>query len=317
VSHPGTTRTLRSSETSRSSSVIVNAMSVDVEDYFQVSAFEKAVSRASWDTRESRVVGNTERLLQLFEQAGVKATFFVLGWVADRHPALVTTIASAGHEIASHGYHHQLVYALTPRQFREDVRAAKAALESATGSSVVGYRAPSFSLVPSALWAIDILIEEGHRYDASVFPIRHGRYGNPDAPRHIHSIERTAGTLLEMPLATVRFGRMNVPVSGGGYFRLLPYAWTRWGIRHMNLVDRQPALFYVHPWEIDPDQPRMPVGFATRLRHYTGLRATFRRLATLLGEFRFAPVAEVLNVIPSPVPRPFAHRRPTPAAVRT
>jgi polysaccharide deacetylase family protein (PEP-CTERM system associated) len=317
MSHPGTIRTLRSSETSRSSSVIVNAMSVDVEDYFQVSAFEKAVSRASWDTWESRVVGNTERLLELFEQARVKATFFILGWVADRHPALVNKIAAAGHEVASHGYHHQLVYALTPRQFREDVRSAKAALESATGSSVVGFRAPSFSLVPSALWAIDILIEEGHLYDASVFPIRHGRYGNPDAPRHIHSIERTAGTLLEMPLATVRIGRMNFPVSGGGYFRILPYAWTRWGIRHLNLVDRQPALFYIHPWEIDPDQPRIPVGLSTRLRHYTGLKATFRRLAALLGEFRFAPVAEVLNVTPSPVPQPFAHRRPTPAAVRT
>ncbi len=240
---------------------MLNAMSVDVEDYFQVSAFEKVVSRASWDTLESRVVGNTERLLELFDRSGIKATFFVLGWVAQRFPVLVRRIKATGHEVASHGYHHQLLYMLTPQQFREDVRSAKAVLEDCTGSVVIGFRAPSFSLIASTLWAIDILIEEGYRYDSSVFPVRHDRYGIPDAPRHIHAIERPSGALLEMPLSTVRFGGMNLPVSGGGYFRLLPYAWTRWGIRHINLVDQQPALFYLHPWEIDPNQPRIPVRF--------------------------------------------------------
>jgi polysaccharide deacetylase family protein (PEP-CTERM system associated) len=288
-------RILPKNETIRRSGGIVNAMSVDVEDYFQVSAFEKTVSRASWDTFESRVVRNTERLLDLFDRTGTKATFFVLGWVADRFPALVKTIASTGHEVASHGYHHQLVYMLTPDQFREDVRSAKAALESATGSAVVGFRAPSFSLVPSTLWALDILIEEGYQYDTSIFPIRHDRYGMPDAPRHIHTIDRPSGALLEMPMATVRLGHVNLPVSGGGYFRLLPYAWTRWGIRHMNFTDRQPALFYLHPWEIDPDQPRIAAGFATRLRHYTALSSTGPKLARLLREFEFDTVARVLN----------------------
>jgi polysaccharide deacetylase family protein (PEP-CTERM system associated) len=292
-------------------------MSVDVEDYFHVSAFEKVVSRASWETLDSRVVGNTERLLELFDRSGIKATFFVLGWVANRFPALVRRIGSAGHEIASHGYHHQLLYMLTPQQFREDVRSAKAALEDSTGSVVLGFRAPSFSLLASSLWAIDILIEEGYLYDTSIFPVRHDRYGIPDAPRYIHAIERSCGTLLEMPMSTVRLGGVNLPVSGGGYFRLFPYAWTRWGIRHINLVDRQPALFYVHPWEIDPHQPRMPAPFTTRLRHYSGLKHTFRRLSTLLQEFQFAPVANVLNLAPTHDSASVTNLRPTPASART
>ena len=238
---------------------IVNAMSVDVEDYFQVSAFDAIVSRASWGDLESRVVRNTNRLLELFDLHGVRATFFVLGWVAERFPALVRDIAAGGHEIASHGYHHQLLYTLTPQQFREDVRSAKGMLESTSGRAVVGYRAPSYSIVKSSLWALDVLIEEGYVYDASIFPIHHDRYGIPDAKRHVHRLERPAGTIFEVPASTVRVGGVNLPIAGGGYFRLLPYAWTRWGIDRANRVERQPVVFYVHPWETDPDQPRFRV----------------------------------------------------------
>jgi polysaccharide deacetylase family protein (PEP-CTERM system associated) len=277
---------------------IVNAMSVDVEDYFQVSAFEGVVSRAEWDRFESRVVDNTTRVLDLFERFGTKATFFVLGWVAERFPALVRQIAASGHEIASHGYHHQLTYMLTPRQFREDVRAAKTALESVTGVPILGFRAPSYSIVASSLWALDVLVEEGYVYDASIFPIHHDRYGIPDAARHPHLLTRDAGDLLEVPASTVRIAGLNVPVGGGGYFRLLPYTWTRWGIRRVNHEGR-PAVFYVHPWELDPDQPRIRVGALTRLRHYGGLSSTPRRLTRLLNDFRFQSVARVMNLVPS------------------
>lgn len=274
---------------------IVNALSVDVEDYFQVSAFDGLVSRGTWDQYESRVVANTRRMLELFEAAGTRATFFVLGWVADRHPSLVKEIAAAGHEIASHGYHHQLAYLLTPQQFREDVRNAKRALESVSGQAVLGYRAPSYSIVKTNLWALDVLIEEGYLYDASIFPIRHDRYGIPDAQRHAHVLSRRAGALHEFPPSTVRVGGVNLPVGGGGYFRLLPYLWTAWGIRRVN-GEGKPAMFYVHPWEIDPDQPRLRVGALTRVRHYGGLASTELRLKRLLGEFRFGTVSQVMGV---------------------
>jgi len=279
---------------------IVNALSVDVEDYFQVSAFDRVVSRDTWAGFESRVAANTRRLLDLFDESGVKGTFFTLGWIAAHHGELVREIAARGHEIASHGYNHQLIYMLTPRQFREDVHAAKAALEDASGQPVIGFRAPSFSIVSNSLWALDILIEEGYRYDTSIFPIHHDRYGIPDAPRHIHTITREAGTLIEMPASTVRVGSMNLPVAGGGYFRLLPYAFTRWGIRRVNVADGVPAMFYMHPWEIDPDQPRIAAGAATRVRHYGGLHRTAARLRRLVTDFRFDTVASVLHSFPSP-----------------
>jgi polysaccharide deacetylase family protein (PEP-CTERM system associated) len=275
---------------------IVNAMSVDVEDYFHVSAFDGIVPRGNWDTLETRVVRNTKRLLDLFDRHGVRATFFVLGWVAERFPALVREIAALGHEIASHGSRHQLLYTLTPEQFREDVRSAKATLESAGGTAVTGYRAPSYSIVTSTLWALDVLIEEGYVYDASIFPIHHDRYGIPGARRHIHQIERPAGALIEVPASTVRLGGVNLPIAGGGYFRLLPYAWTRWGIGRANRVERQPVVFYVHPWEIDPGQPRFHVGAATRLRHYTGLGRTTSRLNRLMSDFKFDSIAALLDI---------------------
>ena len=274
---------------------IVNALSVDVEDYFQASAFDRVVSRQTWATLDSRVVSNTQRLLDLFDETGVKATFFTLGWIAAHHAGLVRDIAARGHEIASHGFDHQLVYTMTPRQFREDVRAAKAVLEDASGQRVAGFRAPSFSIVSSTLWALDVLLEEGYRYDTSIFPIHHDRYGIPDAPRHIHTIACGAGTLLEMPAATVKVGPVNLPIAGGGYFRLLPYAFTRWGMRHVNVSERAPVMFYLHPWEIDPRQPRIAAGATTRWRHYGGLRHTAGRLRRLVKEFRFAPVASVLR----------------------
>ena len=270
-------------------------MTIDVEDYFQVSAFDDVVARDTWDQRPSRVVSNTERLLALFAAHKVSATFFVLGWVADRFPSLVTTIARAGHELASHGYGHRLVYDQTPQAFREDVRRAKAVIEDRSGQAVDGYRAPSYSITRRSLWALDVLIEEGYRYDASIFPIRHDRYGIPDAPRHPHALSCQAGPLTEAPPSTVRLGRMNLPVAGGGYFRLLPYGWTRWGIARINQRERQPAVFYLHPWEIDPGQPRLSAGALSRFRHYRNLHKTESRLTRLLGDFRFTTLAKVIE----------------------
>ena len=275
--------------------LIVNAMSVDVEDYFQVSSFDASVSRDSWNDRESRVCANTDRLIELFEQAGVRATFFVLGWVAERFPALIRRIAGAGHEIASHGYHHRLVYELTPDQFRDDVRRAKHVLEAISGKAVLGYRAPSYSVTEQSLWALDVLIEEGHRYDASIFPIHHDRYGIPTSPRQVHVLERGSGSIIEAPGSTVRLAGVNLPIAGGGYFRLLPYGWTRWGIQRLNTVERRPAIFYVHPWEIDPGQPRIAATAMSRLRHYRNLGETEGRLRRLMQDFRFSTMSDVLE----------------------
>ncbi len=274
---------------------IVNAMSVDVEDYFQVSAFDRVVSRDNWDGLESRVVGNTERLLELFDAAHVTGTFFFLGWIAERFPSLVRRVCAAGHEIASHGFNHHLVYSMTAAAFREDIRSSKRLLEDQTGRAVRGYRAPSFSITKESLWALDVLIEEGFEYDTSIFPVHHDRYGIADAPRHAHMLSRQAGVLREMPGSTVRIGGVNLPIAGGGYFRLLPYAWTQWGIQRVNTTERQPVVFYLHPWEVDPDQPRFHVPATTRVRHYGGLKSNLRRLERLLQQFRFEPVASVLD----------------------
>lgn len=274
---------------------VINGMSIDVEDYFQVSAFDRVVSRGEWATLESRVVKNTERLLGIFDDAKVSATFFFLGWVAERFPALVHATVRAGHEIASHGFGHQLVYSLTPDEFRDDVRRSKQLLEDVSGQRVRGYRAPSFSVTNKSLWALDVLIEEGYEYDTSIFPVHHDRYGIADSPRHTYVIERAAGSIVEVPGSTVRLGGVNLPVAGGGYFRLLPYAWTRAGIGKVNRSEHKPVVFYLHPWEVDPDQPRFAVGTTTRLRHYSGLRATETRLRRLLYEFKFGTVAEMLH----------------------
>jgi len=274
---------------------IVNAMTIDVEDYFQVSAFDAVVRREAWADFPSRVVANTEKILAIFAEHRVKATFFVLGWVAERFPSIVASIAAAGHELASHGFNHRLVYEQTPEAFREDVRRAKALIEDQAGQAVRGYRAPSYSITRKSLWALDVLVEEGYAYDASIFPIRHDRYGIPDAPRHPHSLKRAAGDLTEAPPSTVRMGSMNLPVAGGGYFRLLPYGWTRWGIARINGGEKQPAIFYLHPWEIDPEQPRLQASALSRFRHYRHLDKTEGRLKRLLGDFRFGRLDAVIS----------------------
>jgi polysaccharide deacetylase family protein (PEP-CTERM system associated) len=296
---------------------IVNALTVDVEDYFQVSAFELVVGQARWEQYERRVASNTSRLLDIFAEASVKATFFVLGWVAEREPALVRRIASEGHEVASHGFWHRLVYSQTPQEFRADIRASKAALESITGQLVLGYRAPSFSITKQSLWALDVLVEEGFAYDASIFPIRHDRYGIPSAPRHAFIVKSPSardsspvgtdvsaegglfaarhGQLIEVPASTIRIAGANLPIAGGGYFRLLPYFWTRWGISRVNRIERKPVVFYIHPWEVDADQPRIAAPFSRRLRHYTNLQETEGRLRRLLrGGAYFGSMSRVL-----------------------
>jgi polysaccharide deacetylase family protein (PEP-CTERM system associated) len=271
----------------------LNAMTVDVEDYFQVSAFDATVSRASWDSHESRVCRNTERMLDLFAASNVKATFFVLGWVAERFPGLVRQIVGGGHELASHGYEHRLVYSQTAREFREDIRRARVALEQAGGCPVFGYRAPSYSIVRESMWALDVLIEEGYAYDSSIYPIRHDRYGIPGWPREVRRIDRAGGSIWELPGSTIRVAGTNLPIGGGGYFRLLPYAWTRHGIGRLNAAG-QPAIFYLHPWEIDPEQPRIPAGRLSSFRHYRNLAETESRLRRLLGEFPFGRISDVL-----------------------
>jgi polysaccharide deacetylase family protein (PEP-CTERM system associated) len=274
--------------------VVTNAMSVDVEDYFHVSAFDGILPRGAWERMESRVRSNTERLLDIFDEAGVRSTFFVLGWVGERDPDLVRNIARRGHEVASHGYAHRLIYDQTPRAFREDIRRAKRLLEDACGQKVLGYRAPSYSITPRSLWALDVLIEEGYEYDSSIFPIRHDRYGIPVSERRPYAIERTTGALTEIPGSTTRVGPLNLPVAGGGYFRLLPYWWTRWGIARVNRVEQRPAVFYLHPWEIDPEQPRLKTGRLGSFRHYHNLSVTEGRLRQLLDDFRFDAVDQVV-----------------------
>jgi len=273
---------------------IVNAMSIDVEDYFHVSVFDGIVPRSMWADMESRVVRNTDRLLDIFDEFEVRSTFFVLGWVGERHPDLVSRIALRGHEVACHGYAHRLVYDQTRAAFRDDVRRAKALLEDAGGRQVLGYRAPSYSITPRSLWALDVLIEEGYQYDSSIFPIRHDRYGIPVSDRRPYRVERTNGSLIEVPGSTTQLGSLNLPVAGGGYFRILPYWWTRWGIARVNEQEHRPAVFYLHPWEIDPDQPRLPAGVLSRFRHYRNLHQTENRLRRLMSDFQFAPLASVL-----------------------
>jgi polysaccharide deacetylase family protein (PEP-CTERM system associated) len=275
---------------------LVNALTVDVEDYFQVEAFANVVRREDWACWQPRVERNTYRMLDLFARCNVRSTFFILGWVAEQHPQLVREIAAAGHEIACHSYHHRLIRTQTHKEFRADVRRAKALLEDLAGEQVGGYRAPTYSITQNTLWALDILIEEGFRYDSSIFPIRHDRYGIPGAERHVRIIRRPAGEITEFPPSTVRIAGMNVPMAGGGYFRLMPYPVFRWGLRRINYEDQQPAIFMIHAWEVDPEQPAVA---GTRLniwRHRCNLHRTEARLERLLEDFRFAPVREVLEL---------------------
>jgi polysaccharide deacetylase family protein (PEP-CTERM system associated) len=273
-----------------------NAFTIDVEDYFQVAALAPAVARETWITREYRCERNTDRILELLERAGVKATFFVLGWIAERSPALVKRIADAGHEVASHGWLHQCIYDQSPEEFREETTRSKWLLEDLTGTPVRGYRAASFSITRESLWALDTLLDLGFEYDSSIFPIRHDRYGIAGASRAPGPVRAPSGReIVEFPMSTARWLGQSIPVSGGGYFRILPYWLTTAGLRQINAEQRQPFVFYLHPWEVDPGQPRVEVGPFSRFRHYTNLDVCEARLARLLGEFAFAPMGEVLG----------------------
>jgi polysaccharide deacetylase family protein (PEP-CTERM system associated) len=274
---------------------VLNALTVDVEDYFHVAALSSSIDREHWDRYECRVEHNTQRLLHLFAEHKTKATFFVLGWVAERYPALVREIAAAGHEIASHGYSHQLVYRQTPEVFRQETQRSKDVLEDQVQQAVLGYRAASYSITQQSLWALDILAELGFVWDSSIFPIRHDRYGIPGASRWPHRLRTPAGyELVEFPLSTWRVGAYRLPIAGGGYFRLYPYALTRKGLASIN-QDGRPFIFYLHPWEVDPAQPRIKASLASSFRHYNNLSRCEPRLRRLLGDFRFTTVAQVLK----------------------
>lgn len=279
---------------------VPHVFSVDVEEYFHVNAFESFVSREAWPAHASRVDASVDELLDLLARHDARGTFFVLGWLAARNPALVRRIAAAGHEIASHGWWHRRVVTLSPDAFREDVRTSKEVLESITGEPVLGYRAPSFSILPGMDWAFDVLIEEGYRYDSSRFPIRRAGYGSPDAPADPHHIERPAGAILELPMTVTSVLGRNVPASGGGWLRHLPLAVTRRAFREYS-ARRVPAMLYIHPWELDVDQPRLPVPPVTRVRHYGGLSRTRPRLARMLQEFRFTTARDAHAAMLSPV----------------
>jgi len=272
----------------------LNALTVDVEDYYQVEAFAGVVRREDWPNWESRVERNTKLLLEMFARHSVRGTFFTLGYVAEQHPQLIREIAESGHEIACHSYYHRLVYSQTPDEFRQDLRNAKHRLEDLIGATVIGYRAPSYSITAQSLWALDILIEEGFSYDSSIFPVHHDRYGMPDAERFPHVLHRPTGEIVEFPPSTVRMGGTNLPISGGGYFRLYPYSLFRLGWQKINRTEAESAIFFLHPWEVDPDQPIVP---GTRLniwRHRVNLSQTQRKLERLLKDFAFAPVREIL-----------------------
>lgn len=271
---------------------IVNAMSVDVEDYFQVSTFEDSISSDDWDRLPCRVEGNTNRILELFAEHDVKATFFMLGWVAERYPGLVRRIVDSGHELASHGYTHTRVTQQTPEVFSDDIARTKMLLEDISGCEVLGYRAASYSIVSKTLWAHDLLQEAGYRYSSSIYPIHHDLYGIPDAPRFPYR-HREEG-LLEIPITTVSLLKRNLPCGGGGYFRLLPYRVSRWAMKHVNTTDRQPCVFYFHPWEIDPEQPRQQgISRKTRFRHYLNLDRMQDRIASLLTDFHWGRMDHV------------------------
>jgi polysaccharide deacetylase family protein (PEP-CTERM system associated) len=268
-----------------------NALTVDVEDYFQVSALAPHIDRSSWDSRPCRVERNVQRLLELFDETGARATFFTLGWVAERYPHLVRDIVARGHELASHGYAHLRASEQTRQDFSSDVVSAKRLLEDLSGQPVRGYRAPSFSIGRDNDWAFDELLAAGYAYSSSVYPVRHDHYGMPDAPRFPY---RTRPGLLEIPLTTTQWLGRNLPAGGGGFFRLLPYSMSRWALRRVNRIDQRPAIFYLHPWEIDPQQPRIAGTSAkTRFRHYVNLSRTESRLSRLLRDFQWGRIDEV------------------------
>lgn len=270
---------------------IRNAMTIDVEDYFQVSAFENIIRPSDWTTLQPRVERNTHRLLDLFSEHNAKATFFILGWVAERFPGVIQRIVSEGHEIASHGMMHQRASAQTPEEFKADINHSKKLLEDIGSCEVIGYRAPSFSFTRANEWVYPALIEAGYKYSSSVYPVVHDHYGIPDAPRFRY---KPLGAIDEIPLSTLTIMGKNIPISGGGYFRLYPYWATRWAVKKFSDTTTSPYIFYLHPWEIDPAQPRMDnINFKTRFRHYLNLKKVERRMAALLTDFEWSSMAEL------------------------
>jgi polysaccharide deacetylase family protein (PEP-CTERM system associated) len=279
---------------------MINALTIDVEDYFQVTAFERSVDRESWDAFPLRVEDNTARVLDMLDAHEVKATFFILGWVAERVPHLVRRIEEQGHEIACHGYGHELIYRIGPARFRDDVRRAKNILQDITGNPVFGYRAPSYSITRQSLWALDILVDEGFSYDSSIFPVRHDIYGIPGGKRFPHDIVTQGGGIREFPISTypLKVGQWQsqLPIAGGGYLRLLPASLLRSAIHYINNEEKQPVVVYFHPWEIDPGQPRIKAGLKSRFRHYLNLDKTENKIRCLLGSFRFSTMTAVLGL---------------------
>jgi polysaccharide deacetylase family protein (PEP-CTERM system associated) len=275
-------------------SIISHHFTVDVEEYFQVSALERHVDREGWDGFPTRVQLGVDCLLEFLKTKNATATFFVLGWIAERHPQMVSTIAQQGHEIASHGWGHRRVTRMSESEFRDSVTRSKTLLEEISGQPILGYRAPSYSIVPGGEWALDVLLEEGYRYDSSLFPVGRDGYGYPGGQRVPHWIERDSGRLLEVPPATVKLFGRTLPAAGGAYFRLLPYRLVRSGMIEAERLG-SPATFYIHPWELDPEQPRLNVPLLTRIRHYGGIRSTRQRLERLLSEFRFTSIARGLG----------------------
>jgi polysaccharide deacetylase family protein (PEP-CTERM system associated) len=274
--------------------VLINALSIDVEEYFHPEEVRMWVRPDQWESLPSRLMGQVSCVLDLLEQHQVKATFFVLGWVAHRRPQIVRQIAEAGHEIGCHSYAHELIYNQTPRAFRQDTRRAVRAIEDACGRSTRAYRAPSYSITARSMWALDILVDLGFTHDSSIYPISHDRYGIPGFGRHAQTLQTPSGPILEIPIATVKLSEGRVaPVGGGGYLRLLPYSYTAAGIRRVNNEESQPVCVYFHPWEIDPQQPRLASGVVSRLRTYTGLRSMERKLDRLVTEFQFSTLASV------------------------
>lgn len=278
---------------------MINALTIDVEDYFHVTAFEKYVKYEDWDIYPSRVKTNTLKILNMLEEFSVKATFFILGWVAEKHPSIIKEIQRSGHEIACHGYNHELIYNITPESFRQDIKKAKMLLEDICGEKVNCYRAPSYSITEESLWALDILIEEGFTHDSSIFPVHHDIYGIPNARRFPHEIKRPSGVIKEFPISTLEFRisnfRFRIPISGGGYLRLFPVWLIKRAINYVNEHEKQPVILYFHPWEIDPEQPRINAGIKSRFRHYINLDKTAGKAKHLLSSFKFAPISQVLK----------------------
>ena len=272
-----------------------NALTIDLEDYMHVTAFSAHIAAEDWNTCVSRLEHNSDKLLAILDSCACKATFFVLGWVAKKYPQLVRRIADSGHEIACHSFHHRMVYQMTPSEFHEDSRAAKSLLEDVSAKTICGYRAPSFSITKESWWAFEVLCELGFTYDSSIFPVKHPNYGIIEASRFPFVVHTSSGVLVEFPLPTLQVGRQRAPFGGGAYLRLLPYAYTRWGVTHVNDRESHPVCVYLHPWELDADQPRMRATLSARLRHYLGLRGTESKLRSLLRDFEFCTLETLVR----------------------